>query len=341
MRFAWVAPAKMIKRMLRPATFVHESPLRWPATSLEVANAANVSTSRAGVRTVAVIGASSMVGSALLPMLVQSGNHVIGYSRKTQILPTDVQEGVEWREIALLTNGTTQAGIQDWIWLAPIKVLPQFLPLLQQAGARRVVAVSTTSRYTKLTSSSEAEREYVAELIAAEESLQQWGRNHGVSWTILRPTMIYGFGMDKNVCVIANFIHRFQFFTTLGKASGSRQPIHAKDVAAACHAALQKDAAVNHSYNISGAEILNYREMVNRIFHVLGKQPRFVQIPLWMFSVAVSIVRILPKFRSWSSAMAERMNQDMVFDHDEAARDLGFSPQGFKLEKEDLPPACR
>jgi nucleoside-diphosphate-sugar epimerase len=203
------------------------------------------------------------------------------------------------------------------------------------------VAVSTTSRYTKKESSSEEERIFVSEIVAGEEALIEWAQANEASWTLLRPTMIYGFGMDKNVCVIANFIHRFHFFTTLGKASGLRQPIHARDVAAACHAALQRDAAANQSYNLSGAEIISYREMVNRIFHVLGKRPRFVQIPLWMFSVAVSIVRILPRFRSWSSAMAERMNQDMAFDHDAAARDLGFTPQGFSLEKEDLPPACR
>jgi len=34
--------------------------------------------------------------------------------------------------------------------------------------------------------------------------------------------------------------------------------------------------------------------------------------------------------------MAERMNRDLVFDHAEAARDLGFKPRAFMLSAEDV-----
>jgi hypothetical protein len=77
--------------------------------------------------------------------------------------------------------------------------------------------------------------------------------------------------------------------------------------------------------------------MVTRVFEALSIRPRFLSIPLWMFSAGVAIVRIVPRYRSWSSAMAERMNQDMTFDHDDATRDFGFAPQAFKLGAKDLP----
>jgi nucleoside-diphosphate-sugar epimerase len=167
--------------------------------------------------------------------------------------------------------------------------------------------------------------------------LQLWAKENSVTWTILRPTLIYGLGLDKNVGVIARFIRRFHFFPILGNASGMRQPIHARDVAAACKAALESNKAVNHAYNISGAEKLSYRAMVKRIFEALSIRPRFLSIPLWMFSAGVAAVRILPPYRTWSAAMAERMNQDMVFDYEDAARDLNFSPQAFQLDVSDLP----
>jgi len=34
--------------------------------------------------------------------------------------------------------------------------------------------------------------------------------------------------------------------------------------------------------------------------------------------------------------MAQRMNQDMVFDHSKASRDLNFSPRNFQPGREDL-----
>jgi len=44
----------------------------------------------------------------------------------------------------------------------------------------------------------------------------------------------------------------------------------------------------------------------------------------------------LRRYRQWSTAMAERMNRDMVFDHAEATRDLNFKPRAFVLSPEDV-----
>ncbi len=116
-----------------------------------------------------------------------------------------------------------------------------------------------------------------------------------------------------------------------------RQPIHAEDVAAACVSALQAPDAANRAYNISGGETLTYREMVARVFAALGRRPRLLTVPLWVFRLAVSVLPCLPRYRQWSAAMAERMNRDLVFDHTEAARDIGFKPRYFALAAEDLP----
>ncbi len=119
-----------------------------------------------------------------------------------------------------------------------------------------------------------------------------------------------------------------------------RQPIHAADVAGACIAALQSPAVANRAYNISGGETLPYRSMVARIFAAQGRVTRVLSVPLWMFKLAVLLLRCLPRYRNWTAAMAERMNRDLVFDHSEAARDFGFQPRAFTLEQEAmLPPS--
>jgi hypothetical protein len=46
---------------------------------------------------------------------------------------------------------------------------------------------------------------------------------------------------------------------------------------------------------------------------------------------------MFPPFRHWSSAMAKRMNQNLVFDHEDASRDLDFFPRPFQLSSGDLP----
>lgn len=278
-----------------------------------------------------MLGARSMVGEFLLPALVQSGWHVTAYSQRA-VEPS--REGVHWKRLSDLTP--PGAPVPGWISLAPIAALPDHLDALRVHGARRVVAVSSTSRFTREGSSDEAEQALGRRFAESESRLQAWAEELGVEWVILRPTLIYGRGLDRNVTEIARFVRRYGFFPLLGGANGLRQPVHAQDVAAACLAALESAAAGNRAYNISGAERLPYREMVRRVFAARGRAPRMLRVPLWAFRLAIACLRLLPRYRGWTAAMAERMNQDLVFDHAEAARDLGFRPRGFQLSAQDV-----
>ena len=282
-----------------------------------------------------MLGASSLVGSCVLPLLRAAGWQVVAFSRQ----PVESSDGTEWRLLspsppAPLPRG--ERGVEYWICVAPIWVLPDYFSLIEASGARRLVALSSTSRFTKVGFGDTAENAIAAKLIESEARVQAWAEGRGIEWVVLRPTLIYGQGRDKNISEMARFIRRFGFFPLLGSAQGLRQPIHAGDVAAACAAALQAPAAANRAYNLSGGETLAYREMVARVFAALGRPARFVSVPLWAFRLAVAMMRRLPRYRHWSAAMAERMNRDLVFDHADAARDLGFKPRGFALTAEDV-----
>lgn len=303
-------------------------------------------------RRVGVLGAMSLVGESLLPLLVRDGWRVMAFSRRGAARE-DV--GVEWRQISpsphpsvtvpcdalhpasMQSSPAGGEGVQSWICVAPIWVLPEHFSMLEVWGARRVVALSSTSVFVKNDSSDRGEQDIARRMAEGERALRAWAEARGVEWVILRPTLIYGRGRDKNITEIARFVRRCGFFPLLGRACGLRQPVHAEDVAAACVSALTSPAAANRTYNLSGGETLPYREMVGRVFAALGKLPRLVTVPLWMFRVAVTALHLLPRYKHWTAAMAERMNRDLVFDHADAARDLGFSPRPFQLSPEDLP----
>lgn len=285
-----------------------------------------------------VLGASSLVGECVLQQLRAAGWQVVAYTRQAEWL-ADTE--VQWQ--LLPPSKSTQpapSSVKElppyWICAAPIWVLPDYFSLLEASGARRVVALSSTSRFTKVGSGDMAENAVVAKLIESEARVQAWAEERGIEWVVLRPTLIYGLGRDKNISEIARFISRFGFFPLLGRARGLRQPIHAEDVAAVSVAALQAPAATNRAYNISGGETLTYRDMVVRVFAALDLQPRLLTVPLWTFHLAVSVLRCLPRYRQWSAAMAERMNRDLVFDHADAARDIGFNPRSFSIFPGDI-----
>lgn len=290
-------------------------------------------------RKIGVIGATGLVGESLLPLLTESGWSVTACYRGKS---APLTEGIEWlslpqpAESAELHPPPSKKAIEYWICTAPIWVLPEYFAWLESQGIRRLVALSSTSRFTKTDSSDPEEQTLSRRLAEAESSVQDWAESRGVEWVILRPTLIYGFGRDKNIAEIARFTRRFGFFPLFGKAQGLRQPIHVQDVANACLAAIESPAAINHAYNISGGETLSYREMVSRVFTRMDRSPLLLPVPLFAFRAACALLRILPRYKNWSVAMAERMNRDMVFDHSEAERDLAFKPRAFELFPEDV-----
>jgi hypothetical protein len=285
-----------------------------------------------------LLGARGLVGERLIPLLTHQSRFVFAFSRTP--VQTREEPMVEWVQVNKKLNSSldrvSTLKVSNWLCVAPIWVLPQYFPLLESYGVRRLVALSSTSRFTKDESSDPDEQAIALRLAEAEILLQEWALIKGVEWIILRPTLIYDLGRDKNVTEIARFIRRFGFFPLFGKAKGLRQPVNAQDVASACIAALDSPVPANRAYNLSGAETITYREMVTRIFEALKRPVRLLPVPLLAFRVAVSILRFIPRYRNWSSAMAERMNRDLVFDHSEATRDFGFKPRPFLLNAEDV-----
>lgn len=263
-------------------------------------------------RTVGVLGATSFVGRALVPRLEREGWRVEPFSRTGS------------------PAVSSDEPIPLWIALCPIWVVPEHFARLEAHGATRLVALSSTSRFTKHEAADAGERDVAQRLAAAEEAIRGWGAARGVSTVILRPTLIYDGLHDKNITLIASFIRRRGWFPVLGPAAGLRQPVHVDDVAAACTAALTRGAS-GAAYDLSGAETLSYRDLVGRVAEGVGVHPRVVALPRWVVRVAVPVLRLLPAFRGLSVGMFDRMNEDLVFDHSAARRDLGFEPQGFRL----------
>jgi nucleoside-diphosphate-sugar epimerase len=237
------------------------------------------------------------------------------------------------------TATVTSASVPCWISVMPIWATPNYFDLFLARGARRVVAVSSTSRFTKTDSPIESERLVAAQLAEGERAFVEWASAHGVEFLILRPTLIYGRGRDLNLSKIARIIGRLGFFPIVGAATGQRQPLHAEDLAIACLQALEATHLTGEAYVLSGGETLSYYEMVGRVFDALGKPRRFVRLPISIFTAAMSCARLMPGFSHLTPAMVRRINEDLVFDHTPAVRDFGFAPRSFRPKVQDLLPS--
>lgn len=279
-----------------------------------------------------MFGAYSQIGYFLLPALARDGHRVLALSRKPREGFVREMPGIAWREYTNESPGEALAGeqgLRNVIYLGPLKMLPELLPTVAERGVQRVIAFGSTGRFYKTDSGDPREREMIASLIAAESNGVARSEELGIHWTIFRPTLVYGCGMDKNITLIVRFIHRFGFFPLIGSGKGLRQPVHAADLASACLSALANPATHSKAYNLSGGGELTYREMVEAVFRAMNRKPRFLSVPLPALRFALRAARLLPRLRYLNPEMADRINLDACFDHSEAARDFGFNPRPF------------
>ena len=275
-----------------------------------------------------VTGATSTIGSLLLPMLRDRGVPVLALGRNPA--PGASDESWHFLDLANRTVELPQTEAEGLIHTASLWLLPGWLEKFHARGVRRLIAFSSTSRFTKQASASPYELEVVNKLIAAEDRVIAECKRLGIAWTIFRPTLIYGgAGGDRNVADIARLVRKLGFFPLCGAGSGRRQPVNACDLAAACLQSLAEPASYNKAYNLSGGETLAYIDMVRRIFKALGRRPVFVRVPIAAFRVAVQLARLRPRFAHLTPDMALRMQADLVFDHSDATRDFGYCPGKF------------
>jgi nucleoside-diphosphate-sugar epimerase len=277
-----------------------------------------------------VIGASSLVGRRLVELLAQEPYAARYAPRFTSSKPCD---GRLLFDLSRPEDFRLDDAPSTVVFCCPIRMISTAaLAHLHALGMRRVVAFSSTSRFTKTDSAEPAERAAADGLIAAEDRLTEFAGAHDVGYTILRPTIIYDEGFDKNITRIARLIERLGFFVVCGRAGGLRQPVHARDLALAVLQVLEHGATRNQEYELSGGETLTYREMVRRIFEGLGRTPRIVSLPAFAWRIgfgALGLVRRRQSSLQENVQMALRMNKDMVFDHQAAGREFGYDPARF------------
>lgn len=270
--------------------------------------------------TVLVFGGSSQIGHFLLPRLRACGEPVLAVSRH----PRPAQAGLEWLVGSLPDQVPPLPSLSAIISFGPLHALAEWLACTPLRSAPRVIATSSMSAESKRESLVPAERETARRLRAGELALAAACASHGCAWTVLRPTLVYGAGLDQSLSPIARRAMRLRLFA-LPAGRGLRQPVHADDIAQAVLAALERPASSGRIVPIGGGERLPSAQMFARVRHSL---PR-ATLPLPVPRVLLRLGRhLLPPLRGPLS----RLDSDLVADNDDLQRLLGIHPRPFQPE---------
>ncbi len=270
-----------------------------------------------------VTGATSQIGIFLLPLLVNKQFNVIALSRTHR----DDSKGITWLkgdlesiDFALLNK----MEIHTVIHLAEITLINNIIK--DTTSINRVIAFSSTSALTKINSNCETDRKMATDLLFGEKLMINTCGLKSINFTIFRPTMIYGANVDKNVAFISKFMSNYGFFPIIGNSESLRQPVHASDLANACLLAIDKKTSFGKIYNLVGPETIKYIDMIKKISNSLNKKIVLIKVNKFIFTLAVTVLRILPQYRHLSIGMVDRLEQNLCFDSEDAKIDFNYNP---------------
>ncbi len=273
-----------------------------------------------------VTGGSGFLGGRVLPLLAARGHEATALARTKSAAARVVELGArpiagDLDDPASLDAAFSASGADALVNLASLGFghAPSIVAAAEEAEIKRAVFVSTTAVFTRLNASSKRTR------IEAEQAV----RDSQLSWTLLRPTMIYGTPADRNMARLLRLVRRSPIVPLPGGGGGLLQPVHVEDVASAVVAALESTGAIGKIYDLAGPEPLSLRQAVAQAAAATGRRPRLVPVPIGPAAAALGIYEQLSSHPRLRVEQLKRVAEDKVFDIGPAQMDLGYAPRCF------------
>jgi len=272
-----------------------------------------------------VTGATGFTGRHTVPFLLKQGWEVHCLYRESSNRDVLPQSEIHWHPGSLENKDQLTEHMRGCEGLVNIASLgfghaDHIIQAAEKAGIARAVFISTTAIFTKLNSKSKSTR------LAAEAAIQ----NSNLSFTILRPTMIYGTKSDRNMIRLVRWLLRFPFIPILGNGNFLQQPVYVDDVAQAIVSCLSAPKTIGKSYNIAGKQAIPYNDVVETIATITGRKILKIHIS---DKLVITILRMLEKIKipfPIKSEQVERLNEHKDFSYEEAKLDFGYSPRSFE-----------
>ncbi len=256
-------------------------------------------------RTVAVAGGTGFVGGAIAAELFRRGHRVVVLSQQGEVargpLPDDVEirtvdvredaglvealRGVDALAIALAFRNSPMESPRRGQTFMEVDAggTESLVRAAPQAGVGRVVYVSGAG------AAPDAQRHGLRAKWRAEEAV----RRSGLTWTIIRPTWIYGPG-DVSLNRFLGFARRLPFVPLTNLGNQPMAPVFIDDAARLVADSLDADAAANQVFELGGPETLPMRDVIGRALRVAGLRRPILPGPTPLLKLAAWPLKFLP-----------------------------------------------
>lgn len=287
-------------------------------------------TFRDDLGTVLVAGATGYIGGRLVPELIERGYKVRVMVRaespehterwpEAEVVVADaldageVAEALEGVDVAYYLIHSMLVGprkFQD----ADTRAAHNFRTAAEAQGVHRIIYLGGLGDMKATLSTHLASRSQVAE---------EFSRGT-VPTTVLRAAIIIGSG-SASYEMINHLVRKIPVFLVPGWAKTKCQPIALRDVIKLLVGVLELPETTGRTFDIGGADILTYEEMLKTHAEVLGKRRFFVPSPvsnIGFYSYITSLLTPIPAAITW--CLMESVTHDVVCEENDVRELIPF-----------------
>jgi len=245
---------------------------------------------------VVVLGATGVIGRALLPRLAEE-HQVVAVSRSRR----EPEDGVEWAQ----ADAVSGAGLDDALEGTDVAY-----HLVHSLGSRdyerqdraaaenvsRAAAAAGVKQIVYLGGLGGDDRDASAHLRSRRETGERLAAD-GVPVTTLRAAIVIG--KDSAAFeTILGLVKRLPVMITPSWVSTPTQPIALDDIAAYLAGVAGMPETLGEAFDAGGPEVMTYRQMIERIAALLDRRPRIVEVPVLTPALSALWLELVTPVRS-------------------------------------------
>jgi NADH dehydrogenase len=290
---------------------------------------------------VVVTGASGLVGTHLCEMLATGGWKVRAIVRNTTKaaqrlghLPLEIRTG-DVRSVSDMRGALSGAGAVVHLAAIAIEKKGETYTSTNADAARVLIDSAVAESVSRLVHMSQngADSRSPHAFLRSKGIAQDLVQESSLSWTILRPSVIFG-PEDEFVNVLARLVRLSPvIFPLPGGGTARFQPIAVADVARAIAKCLEDGTTVRRSFTIGGAVPLTLRQMTERILIAMGASRSLVGVPVAALRPIVALAqRVLPN-PPVTTSLLDLLDADNTTEPNDLRDRLGIDPVPFAPEE--------
>ncbi len=256
-------------------------------------------------RRIAVAGGTGFVGGAIAAELHRRGHHVVVLSHRGEAARGPLPDDVEMRTADVTQPGglaAALAGIDQLVIALAFPNSPIEAPrkgrtfeAVDAEGTEHLIAAARTAGVARVVyisgagAAPDAKRHWFRAKWRAEEAV----RRGQLTWTVIRPTWIYGPG-DVSLNRFVGFARRSRMVPMTNLGTQQLAPVFVADIARLAADSLVDSAAVGQVFEIGGPETLSMRQVIGRALAAAELRRPIIPGPTPLIKLMAAPLTLLP-----------------------------------------------